>query len=284
MTYAWPNHWPTLSAPLPAPKLRVLSLGAGVQSTTLALAASRGDVGPMPDCAIFADTQWEPKRVRDHLDWLKGQLRFPVYEVTAGSIRDAITARTNTTGGRFAAVPWFIVNPDGSHGMGRRQCTKEYKLAPIAKHIRALLGKPGRSYIAPDSVEVWVGISTDEIERMKPAKQRFIVNRWPLIEAGMSRAECERWLAERQFSAPKSSCIGCPFHSNAMWRDMRDNHPDEWADACEADRLLRADGPAKGMRRLEFMHPSRVPLCEAPIDEDDRQLGFALECEGMCGV
>jgi len=37
-------------------RLRALSLGAGVQSTTLALMAAHGEVGPMPDCAIFADT------------------------------------------------------------------------------------------------------------------------------------------------------------------------------------------------------------------------------------
>lgn len=120
----WPNLYPGLSRPLEAPKLRVLSLGAGVQSTTLALAASRGDVGPMPDIAIFADTQWEPRRVRDHLERLRGMLRFPVHDVTAGSIRKAILDRRNTTGRRFAAVPWFIKNPNGSAGMGRRQCTK----------------------------------------------------------------------------------------------------------------------------------------------------------------
>jgi hypothetical protein len=37
--------------------LRVISLGAGVQSTTMALMAARGEIAPMPDCAIFADTQ-----------------------------------------------------------------------------------------------------------------------------------------------------------------------------------------------------------------------------------
>lgn len=284
MTYPWPNQWPTLSAPLEAPQLRVLSLGAGVQSTTLALAASRGDVGPMPDLAIFADTQWEPARVRRHLDWLRNRLTFPVIEVSAGDIRADILARANTTGGRFAAVPWFIRNPTGTIGMGRRQCTKEYKLAPIKHEIRRILGKPGRAPIAADSVEVWVGISTDEIERMKPATARYLRNRWPLIEAGMSRRDCERWLAERQFNAPKSSCIGCPFHTNAMWRDLRDNSPEEWADACAVDRALR-DGRAGPLRGQEFMHSSCLPLDQAPIDDDDpRQLSFNMECEGMCGA
>jgi hypothetical protein len=48
----------------PSPiRLRVLSLGAGVQSTTMALLAAHGEIGPMPDCAIFADTGWEPRAV-----------------------------------------------------------------------------------------------------------------------------------------------------------------------------------------------------------------------------
>lgn len=51
-------------------KLRILSLGAGVQSTTLALMAAHGEIGPMPDAAIFADTGNEPDAVYDHLQWL----------------------------------------------------------------------------------------------------------------------------------------------------------------------------------------------------------------------
>lgn len=39
--------------------LKILSLGAGVQSTTLLLLAERGEL-ERPDRAIFADTGWEP--------------------------------------------------------------------------------------------------------------------------------------------------------------------------------------------------------------------------------
>jgi len=49
-----------------AMRLRALSLGAGVQSTTLALMAAHGEIGPMPDCAIFADTGWEPQALGVH--------------------------------------------------------------------------------------------------------------------------------------------------------------------------------------------------------------------------
>lgn len=212
---AWSNHWPTLSAPIDAPALRVLSLGAGVQSTTLALAAARGDVGPMPDCAIFADTGWEPRRVYEHLAWLRERLPFPVHIVSAGSLRDSILD-LNEHDKRAASVPFFVKRSDGSVGMGqRRQCTREYKIDPIIKEVRRLIGvQPGQRVRNGVHVEQWIGISTDEIQRVKLAQHHYITHRWPLIEANMSRRDCLKWLSERQYSAPKSSCLGCPFHSN----------------------------------------------------------------------
>ena len=49
------------------PTLRLLSLGAGVQSTTLLLMSLCGEL-PKLDAAIFADTGWEPARVYEHLE------------------------------------------------------------------------------------------------------------------------------------------------------------------------------------------------------------------------
>lgn len=264
--------------------LRVLSLGAGVQSTTLALMAAQGEI-ERPDIAIFADTQWEPVAVYRHLEWLESVLPFPVVRVTAGNIRQAIRMRRNTTGGRFSAIPWHTVNPDGSRGLGRRQCSSEYKLAPIMHEIRRQLGKLGRVYIAPGSVDVLLGISRDEAQRMKPARQRYIVNRYPLIDRRMTRTDCLRWLDRHGFPMPpKSACIGCPFHNNAHWRALRDGSPDEWADAVAADRELR-EGDSRGIRAIEYMHSQRVPLDHADLSEDTRQADlFAGECEGVCGV
>lgn len=277
----------TPPSPLPHDErrpLRVLSLGAGVQSTTLALMAARGEI-EAPDVAIFADTGWEPRRVYRHLDWLISVLPFPVLRVTRGNIRDAIRTRRNTTGGRFAAIPWHTVNPDGSEGMGRRQCSSEYKLTPIMHAIRDLLGRPGRAYIAPGSVEVTLGISADEAQRAKPARQRYMVNLHPLLDRRIRRSDCLRWLDRNGYpEPPKSACIGCPFHSNDYWRDLRDNSPDEWADAVQADRELRT-GESRGIRATEYMHPDRMPLDRVDLDRENRQLDlFGNECKGVCGV
>ena len=52
--------------------------------------ADKGEITPMPDCAIFADTMDEPDEVYDHLDWLVKQLQFPVHIVSEGSLKDSI--------------------------------------------------------------------------------------------------------------------------------------------------------------------------------------------------
>lgn len=141
----------------------VISLGAGVQSTTLALMAAHGEIGPMPDCAIFADTGWEPKAVYAHLDWLESVLPFPVHRVTGGNLRADALTRSNTTGQRFAAVPWFMKMPNGDAAMGRRQCTKEYKLRPIQRKVVELQNGKRRK----GGTEMWLGISLDEIIRFE---------------------------------------------------------------------------------------------------------------------
>lgn len=261
--------------------LTALSLGAGVQSTTMALMAAHGEI-KRPDVAIFADTQWEPAAVYTHLQWLMSVLPFPVNVVTAGSIRDGIVNRKNTTNGSYDPIPWHTVDDQGQPGMGRRQCTSEYKLKPIFKEIRRLLGNP-RGRISANSVTVMIGISLDESWRMKASQTQYIVNTWPLVELNISRADCYQWLESHGYpKPPKSACKGCPYHDNKQWVELRDNSPDDWLDAVRIDKLLRQRG---GLAVQEFAHFSRVPLDEADltIHQNPPNL-FINECEGMCGV
>lgn len=240
----------------------------------------------MPAFAIFADTQWEPRAVYDWLDHLETRLPFPVVRVTAGNIR-AEQVDAHVRSNRWVSIPYYTKAATGSVGKLRRQCTAEYKIAPIEKYLRReVLGLAPRKH-APKTAQVvqWRGISTDEASRMKPSRHKWMEVRYPLaMELGMSRQDCLTWLSERVgFPVPRSACIGCPFHSNAEWRLIRDTSPSEWNDVVEFDREIRHAG---GLRGDTFLHRSCVPLDEADLgDGDERQSSlWGEECEGMCGL
>jgi len=85
-------------------KLVVISLGAGVQSSTMALKAACGEF-PRPDCAIFADTGYEPKSVYLYLDYLKSMLPFPIHIVRKGNIKDDMLAAKDKS--NFLVAPFL---------------------------------------------------------------------------------------------------------------------------------------------------------------------------------
>ena len=266
-------------------QLRILSLGAGVQSTTLALMSARGDL-PRVDCAIFADTGWEPDAVYRHLDWIEAQVPFPIHRARRpgpdlGELSIQIATSDVT---RSAMPPWYTDQP---YGMLPRQCSKEFKTRVVGAKVRELLGL-ARGQRGPREVvvEQWIGISSDEMQRMKDAEQPFVRNVFPLVDLRMQRRHCLDWMRERQYPRPpKSSCIFCPYRGNDQWRDMRDNAPDDWKRACDFDAAIRPG--FIGMKGEAFVHRQRVPLGEVDLSTaEDRGQGnlFADECEGMCGV
>ena len=269
-------------------KLTIISLGAGVQSSVMALMAARGEITPMPDCAIFADTQSEPDHVYEWLDWLGTQLPFPIHRVTAGNLRqDMIDSSKNHT--RCASPPLFV-REGGSEGMLTRYCTTDYKIAPIHKKMRELIGlKPRQRAPKEVVIESWIGISQDEIQRMKMSRDKWIENRWPLIEQRMSRLHCLEWMRDNGYNElpKKSACTFCPYHDNATWRDMKANDVKSWNDAVTVDAAIRngLSNPREGNQY--FLHRDRVPLTEVDLTdkhENQQTFSFMDECDGMCGV
>jgi hypothetical protein len=275
--------------------VHILSLGAGVQSSTLALMASRGEVAPMPAAAVFADTHAEPQSVYRWLDWLEKQLAFPLYRVSAGSLTEATLAvKTNAkTGIDYLSlfIPAYIRNPDGSKGIVGRHCTANYKIVPLRKKARELGGIRHGQKTA--GVIEWIGISLDEIYRARPSPEAWTQRRWPLIEMEMSRHDCLRWMQTHGYPAPpRSACIYCPFHSDHEWRRLRDEEPAEFAAACKFERemqRLHTSTARKGKcSGVPFLHASLTPLPEVdfstPEERGQLSLQWAGECEGMCGV
>ncbi len=284
------------------PKLRhvhVLSLGAGVQSTALYLKFLRGEMPNKLDAAIFADTQDEPAEVYRHLEWLKSLNGPPIITGTAGKLSEHLKHGINSTGGRFASIPAYVMDGD-SRGVGRRQCSKEYKTDVIGKVLRReILGlQPGRS---PKGVTVhqYIGISLDEagratrLMRNVPAP-KYIQRRFPLIENNLTRTDCVNYLADKvPHKTPRSACVFCPYHSDYEWDRQKRESPKEWAESIALDHALRMETSRmqQGLQKKAFLHRSCVPLELVQLDPQppksrsvQLQMNFIGECEGVCGV
>jgi len=245
--------------------LHALSLGAGVQSTAIALMVAEGVIS-RPDCAIFSDTGWEPAAVYRHLDWLERVVPFPVHRVTGGNIRHDMMSSA-LDGARWAGPPLYTLDASGSKGRLRRLCTREYKLLPIMRKVKELFGLRKGQHVGLRKVEQWLGISTDENQRARPADETWVRVRWPLLELDVSRQGCVEWMSAMGYPIPpRSSCIGCPYHSDAEWARMKRDRPDEWEDACLIDDTVREG--VRGTTDLLFTHRSRQPLRGVQLLDD----------------
>jgi len=275
---------------------QILSLGAGVQSTALLLMSANGLL-PKLDLAIFADTQWEPEEVYTHLDWLSLEAEkagIRVVRVTAGNIREAALS---IEGKKFASMPLYTIDENGKKNMVRRQCTREFKIAPIDKYLRTeVLGlAPGQHSPREAVLHMWLGISSNEMGRVKQSRDPWKVHRFPLLgdivhdpmlPKPWKRRDCIEWMQKEYplLKAPRSACIGCPYHSNHEWRRIKDD-PKAWDDAVDFDRQIRAGTDMTGEA---FLHRDCKPLDEVDLRTDIEKgqgvFSFDDECDGMCGV
>jgi hypothetical protein len=109
-----------------------ISFGAGVQSTALLVMSNLGLLGcPRADVAIFADTQGEPHVVYDHLSFMEKWSAIPVIRVTTGNLALDIQSCLQGKRKRVASIPAWTKGKSGRPSPLWRQCTMEYKVAPI---------------------------------------------------------------------------------------------------------------------------------------------------------
>lgn len=264
-----------------------------MQSSVMLMMAIKGEI-ERPDHVIFADTGWEPNYVYEHARWCKKKCvkaNIPFHIAKNGDIRDdARKAREADFGpyvGRWASMPLFVDTGSSVEGRIRRQCTAEYKLDPLRKKQRELLGYKPRQRIPEGSAAVMIGISTDEARRASASKDVWVDNVYPLIDPlKMSRADCQRWWEDNypHKTLRKSACVGCPNRSDREWLAMKREFPVEFKEAAEFDEFIR-DNTAH-ISGKAYLHRSMKPLDN--IDFNSSQMGLDLEddlyCAGGCGL
>lgn len=273
-----------LSEPLPNPRYRILSLGGGVQSCALALMSARGELDKL-DYAIFADTGWEKARTYRYLDWLETQLPFPLIRLKRPGL-DLGTYQIENTRHPQAKRPMAPFYVDDPFGMLSKQCSKEWKTRVVQRELRRLLGmQPGERGGAEPLIELWLGMTTDELQRMSVNERKWIHNRYPLLERRMAKMDLYPWYEQRQYRIPpKSSCIFCPLQRPDQFREIREDGED-WPRLVEFDRAIRPG--YLGMQGSAYLVRQCKPIELADLSSpaDLGQDEFEYHCgDTSCGL
>ncbi len=234
----------------------ILSLGAGTQSTDLLLRSLRGEFETRPDYAVFADVGNEPKGVYRHLEWLidhvYSRYQFNIHVISAGNIYEDCLDFVKGEASRCDGMPLFVLSDNGKKGMLNRQCTGYYKILPVRRFIKKDKPKGGQ-------VELWLGISYEEMQRMKDPDVKWVRHRYPLVERRIRRIHCIENFRSNGLPIPtSSSCTICPYHSDDYWYWLYKHEPKDFEAAIVLDELIRNyPGIDHG---LCFLHCSCRPL------------------------
>lgn len=273
---------------MPSPS--VVSLGAGTQSSALLLLAiddALPDGYTRPELAVFADTGSEPTEVYDWFAFLRDLADGSGVEIV--TVRHARDLDLADEAARW--IPSAVRNADGSKGRASRYCTSDWKVRPVRRAARAHMQAKGET-----KLDMLIGYSMDEVERMKPSPVQYITHRYPLIDLRWRRQHTIDYVRERTGrTPPRSACTFCPYRSPREWSRLRATDPAGWTEAVEVDRRLRDPAHLKATGTNYdgelYLHRSLVPLDEAVlVPEDAGQLAlidddlFGEACEGGCGL
>ena len=276
--------------------MKILSCGAGMQSSALhlmscenALAKIRGEPPvwpqvPIYDISIFCDLGFEPPWVKKQVEFLANaghSCGVPLVILDSPLYTDFME---NFGERRTISIPWWTIKEDGHKSKMPRNCTIDYKVQLISKYVRwELLGyKKGQRLRDEDKTahEMHMGCSAEESRRCKESPNPMFVNKFPLVEMGLTRADNFAYIKDVWGLETKASaCSFCPFHKNYFFKFLRENEPEQYAQVVGVDELLRDKNPKPPMDSDLFISRSRKRLMDL-TDEDCND----AECFEYCGM
>lgn len=233
----------------------VWSFGGGTQSDALALLIDQGRL-PVPDVVIMADTGREKAKTWRYTE----QYVLPLLARWGRTLHiarhDLATVDLYSKKDHDLLIPAWT--PTG--GQLPTYCSVEWKARVIRRYLTRVLG-----YGPARPVVTWLGMSLDEVGRMKPGPLAWQTHAWPLIfDVPKTRGECRQIILDAGWpEPPKSACWMCPYTTNAEWGRMQREDPGDFAQAVAFDQAIRHEDPAV------FVHRSGMALAEADLTAPD---------------
>lgn len=250
--------------------LKILSCGAGMQSTALALMSCENKLKgqrvhplvPIYDLIVFADLGGEP-------DWVYDQVEFIRQACEKAGIR-FVVLQTDLYGyylERFGyaytkSIPFWTLAPDGSKAKMKRACTLDFKIIKIQQYVKyTMLGYKPRQRMRKEDIgqhEMHIGFSAEEKSRSFESRNAMFVNSFPLIEMGLERADNFQYILETWGLETKASaCVFCPFHRNYFFYYLRKHHAENYSQLVTLDSVLEERQPGSKIHSKLYISRSR---------------------------
>jgi len=224
-----------------------LCLGAGVQSSAMLLYIYDGVI-KKPDYIVFSDTGSEMPYTYEHIEntlkpFCEEKLNMPLIVVRGGKIED----------GAFQDYDLheFYYERNLIPMRGIRSCTDRFKIAPIRRFMRSIVGFTNKGTINKNGsllkkthlCSIQLGITTDENHRMHTSDVKWVRNTFPLIENNLSWTDCKERMAQEGWSTEKSGCFICPYQGLKSWRLLRTRYPPLFIKALDMEEALITKRP-----------------------------------------
>ena len=254
---------------------KVISLGVGVQSTYIVLASTEEyAIEPIysdwKDAYIlFADTGSEKQDTLEYYHRIlepimkRNNRRYKIVRSEHYPLYDYYYRNT--------IIPMRMY----------RLCTDKFKITPLNREIKSYF----ENVNFKNPVKVALGITKDEVHRMRPNKRKYIINEFPIIDK--TREEIIKQYSEWGLPVPvKSGCWLCPFMNI---EDMKQLSSSQWEQLETLENNARAYDQHPEKRELYLLREKPISYWRDRITREKSLKTYELdmfftqdECSGSC--
>lgn len=270
--------------------MKILSCGAGMQSTALALMSCEnkreietGNPAPYPlvpiyDAVYFCDLGSEPCWVYEQVEFIKNACinhNIPFTILKTGLHQDYLN---NFGKSRVVSIPFWSVDEDGKKGKMMRTCTLDYKINAIIKDVKYnLLGYKKYQRLKEEDKkahEMHIGFSKEEERRCKENPNPLFVNSFPLCEMKLERKDNYKYILEKWgLNTKASACNFCPFHTNYFFGKIKTLSPKDYEEILRFDDMLEREQPNTKIRSKLYISKSRKRIRDLKCEDcQDREV------------
>lgn len=253
----------------------IFSHGGGTQSAAITALIVQGRL-PKPDFVCIVDTERERETTWQYLDAvIRPALKAVGLEVHRIPASEWASVDIFEGENKTLLLPAFSSQTVDTAKLSGF-CSDKWKVRVGNRYARRVLGIPTAEQ------RRWIGFSLDESRRairmMKGEEYQSGLIWFPLIHGvPLRRQQAIREVEKMGWPMPpRSACWMCPNQGDHEWRDLKTNHPDEFAAACALEKEVQEHDS------FAWLHSSCVPLGEVDFTAPDDLFADRACSSGGC--